>query len=82
MNADRMHRIESLYGETLALPDRERKAFLDEVCGDDTELKQEIESLLAYQQQAETYMDRPAFHQVAQSLADGTGVLVDREIMI
>jgi eukaryotic-like serine/threonine-protein kinase len=78
MNADRMHRIESLYGETLALPDRERKAFLDEVCGDDTELKQEIESLLAYQQQAETYMDRPAFHQVAQSLADGTGVLVDR----
>jgi serine/threonine protein kinase len=78
MNPDRMQRIEALYGETLALPDGERKAFLDRACGDDGELKHEIESLLAYQRQAESYMDRPAFHQVAQSLADGTGVLVDR----
>jgi serine/threonine protein kinase len=78
MNPDRMQRIEALYGETLALPDGERKAFLDRACGGDGELKHEIESLLAYQRQAESYMDRPAFHQVAQSLADGTGVLVDR----
>jgi serine/threonine protein kinase len=78
MNPDRMQRIETLYGETLALPEGERKVFLDRACGGDSELRHEIESLLAYQEQAETYMDRPAFHQVAQSLADGTGVLVDR----
>lgn len=78
MNQDRMQRIEALYGETLALPDGERKAFLDHACGDDGELRREIESLLVYQEQAESYMDRPAFHQVAQSLADGTGVLIDR----
>jgi serine/threonine protein kinase len=78
MNPDRMRRIEALYGETLALPDGERKTFLDRVCADDVEFRHEIESLLAYQEQAETYLDRPAFHQVAQSLADGTGVLVDR----
>jgi serine/threonine protein kinase len=78
MNPDRMQHIETLYGETLALPEGERKVFLDRACGGDNELRHEIESLLAYQEQAETYMDRPAFHQVAQSLADGTGVLVDR----
>jgi serine/threonine protein kinase len=78
MNPDRMQRIEALYSETLALPEKERKAFLDQACGNDGELRNEIESLLSYQEQAETYMDRPAFHQVAQSLADGTGVLVDR----
>ena len=78
MNTERMQRIESLYNETLVLPDAERKAFLDQACGEDSELRKEIESLLVYQDQAETYMDRPAFHQVAQSLADGTGVLVDR----
>lgn len=78
MSQDRMQRIESLYSETLALPIGERNAFLDRACGGDGELRREIESLLAYQEQAETYMDRPAFHQVAQSLADGTGVLIDR----
>ena len=78
MTPERMQRIEALYGETLTLPEVERHAFLDRACADDSELRREIESLLGYQEEAETYLDRPAFHQVAQSLADGTGVLVDR----
>jgi len=78
MTQDRMQQIEALYNEALALPDGERKEFLDRACSGDGELRHEIESLLEYQEQAETYMDRPAFHQVAQSLADGTGVLIDR----
>src|SRR6187431_926315 len=78
MSTQRLRQIESLYNETLALPDPERKAFLDHACAGDGDLKHEVESLLAYEDEAETYMDRPAFHQVAESLADGTGVLVDR----
>jgi len=49
MSPDRMQRIEALYSETLALPEGERKAFLDRSCGDDRELRNEIESLLSYQ---------------------------------
>jgi len=78
MSQNRIQQIEALYSETLALPENERSSFLDHACGGDGDLRREIESLLAYQEQAETYMDRPAFHQVAKSLADGTGVLVDR----
>jgi len=78
MSPDRMQRIEALYAETLALPLGERDAFLDGACGGDIDLRHEIESLLTYQPRAETYMEQPAYHQVAQSLADGTGVLVDR----
>jgi eukaryotic-like serine/threonine-protein kinase len=78
MSTVRLRQIESLYNETLALPDGERKTFLDRACAGDGDLRQEVESLLAYEARAETYMDRPAFHQVAESLADGTGVLVDR----
>ena len=78
MSTERLRQIESLYNETLTQPDGERKAFLDRACAGDGDLRHEVESLLAYEDEAETYMDRPAFHQVAESLADGTGVLVDR----
>jgi len=78
MNTERLRQVESLYNETHTLPDGERKAYLDRACAGDGDLRHEVESLLAYENEAETYMDRPAFHQVAQSLADGTGVLIDR----
>ena len=78
VNTERIQRMEELYGETLALPEGERQAFLDRECGADSDLRREIESLLAYQSQAETYLDRPAFDLVAESLADGAEVLMDR----
>jgi eukaryotic-like serine/threonine-protein kinase len=78
MSLERMQQIEAIYSETLALPDVERKAFLDRACGGDGDLRGEIESLLGYQTEAETYLGQSAFHLVAESMADGTGVLVDR----
>jgi hypothetical protein len=42
-------------------------------------LRREVESLLAYQDQAETYLEKPAFQAVAQVLAgEGAGLLVNR----
>ncbi|HLQ75707.1 MAG TPA: serine/threonine-protein kinase, partial [Terriglobia bacterium] len=78
MSTERIRRIEELFSETVALPHLERQAFLDRACGDDNDLRHEVDSLLKFLPQSETYMERPAFNLVAQSLADGTGVLVDR----
>ena len=79
MSPERLQQIETLYNDALALQSSERTAFLDGTCGNDSDLRREIESLLTYEQQAETYMDRSAIQLVAESLAEHeAGVLVDR----
>ena len=79
MDPGRLQKIEALYNDALALSPAERGAFLDQACGDDASLRKELESLLACEEQAETYMTKPAFEDLAQSMSrDETGVLVDR----
>jgi len=76
---DTFQQIEKLYSDALALPPDERPRFLDRACGGDPELRREVESLLAYQDKAETYLEKPAFETVAQVLAgEGAGLLVNR----
>jgi serine/threonine protein kinase len=79
MSLDRLQLLEKLYSDALSLPPDERPGFLDRACAGDNDLRSEIESLLAYEQDAENYMERPACQVVAQSLAeDGAGLPVDR----
>jgi len=47
MNTDRWKRIRALFAEASELAGREREAFLDAECGDDADLRREIEELLA-----------------------------------
>jgi eukaryotic-like serine/threonine-protein kinase len=75
----RLQQIESIYNDALALEPGARAAFLDQACNADVELRREVESLLGFEERAENYMDAPALHLVAHSLAqEGSGVLVDR----
>ena len=77
----RLRNIETIYNDALTLQPGERAAFLDRVCSDDSDLRREVESLLAYAPQAETYMATPALQQAAESLAqDGKGTLVARTL--
>jgi serine/threonine protein kinase len=81
LSSDRLQHIQALYNDAAALAPPERAAFLDDACGGDLDLRREIESLLAYQNQAETYLDKPAFEVAAQSLAEESGgTLVDRKL--
>ncbi|MCH2141126.1 MAG: serine/threonine-protein kinase [Phycisphaerales bacterium] len=41
-------RVRELFNHAVILPPSKRDAFLDEACGDDIELRREVESLLAY----------------------------------
>jgi len=47
MNPDRWRQIEDLYHAASESPPSERAALLSEACGDDMELRREVESLLA-----------------------------------
>jgi serine/threonine protein kinase len=65
MTADRWLEVERLYHEALARPEETRAAFLTEVCGADTVLRHEVESLLAQEPGAAGFMSTPAVVAVA-----------------
>jgi serine/threonine protein kinase/TolB-like protein/predicted negative regulator of RcsB-dependent stress response len=77
MTPERWRRIEQLYNDTLQKERAERNAFLNEACGSDSDLRREIESLLAHESDAAHFIERPAIAMAAQSL--GQAAAVSRE---
>ncbi|MGK7311858.1 MAG: tetratricopeptide repeat protein [Candidatus Longimicrobiales bacterium M2_2A_002] len=43
---DRWRRVEEIFSEAIALPESDREAYLERACGDDGELRREVDSLL------------------------------------
>src|SRR5690349_14419398 len=58
--ANRWHQAEDLYHAALERPPNQRTAFLLEATGADDALRQEVESLLSCQSQAESLIESPA----------------------
>ena len=46
MTPERWARIKEVFGAALELPEAERRAFLEQICGSDSSLRQEVERLL------------------------------------
>jgi serine/threonine-protein kinase len=67
---ERWQHVERLYHAALAKPSDERSRFLVEACPDDEELRSEVESLLAYEDRAETFIESPALDVAARMMAD------------
>ena len=59
MTSNRWEEINRLYNAAVEVEEKERAAFLEKACGEDTELRREVESLLAYDQLAQQFLDRP-----------------------
>lgn len=53
MKAERWQQVERLYYAALQRGAEERAAFLSEACAGDEGLRRDVESLLAYEEQAE-----------------------------
>jgi serine/threonine protein kinase/Tfp pilus assembly protein PilF len=70
MKAERWQQVERLYHSTLEKEVDERAAFLDEACAGDEELRREVLSLLAYQDQSEDFIEQPALDIAARMLAN------------
>jgi Tol biopolymer transport system component len=70
MEAERWRQVEQLCQAALDRAPSKRAAFLAAACAQDEELRREVESLLAYQAQAEPFIETPALH-VAAGLLNG-----------
>jgi serine/threonine-protein kinase len=66
MDPTRYQRAGDLYHAALELAPEERKAFLEQACGSDVDLRTEVESLLAAHQKAGQFIEEP--HERASSL--------------
>ncbi|MDA2933317.1 serine/threonine protein kinase [Acidobacteria bacterium AH-259-D05] len=60
MNPERWRRISEVTASAMELGGEERAAFLKEACGSDEELRQEVERLLREDEQAGSFMQKPA----------------------
>src|ERR1700724_1041509 len=69
MKPERWRQVEQLYQSALALEESKRLAFLDDSCSGDEALRREVLSLLAKQEQAETFTGTPAMEMMAKGLA-------------
>jgi hypothetical protein len=82
MNIERLNRIEEIHFEALNLSVAERASFLKKACEGDDELLSEIESLLAFENKSESFLDSLPEAVAAEMFAErenGTG-LIGREI--
>lgn len=70
MGPERFRRVEELFLGALALEPASRQAYLNRECGQDAELRYEVESLLAHRTQATDFLE-PAERNVTETLLTG-----------
>ncbi|HTF38081.1 MAG TPA: protein kinase, partial [Blastocatellia bacterium] len=70
MTPQRWKQIDELAQAALERGGDQRTVFLDEACAGDDSLRREVESQIAYQQQASKFLEEPAFKHAAELIAD------------
>ncbi|MCD9188102.1 MAG: serine/threonine-protein kinase [Pyrinomonadaceae bacterium] len=70
MSPERLKKVEEIFHAALDLPQNERDAFLLESCLDDLELRREIDSLLAFEDEFDTRLDTPPDKIAAELVAE------------
>jgi len=60
MPADSYRELKELFGQAVELEPEDRAAFLDAACGTDSDLREQLERLLAHDRRAESFLERPA----------------------
>src|SRR5436190_7286421 len=81
MTPERWEQVGKLYQAALALPPDERDTFLDDACGDDTAMRREVESLLAAEDRAGSFLAADAMKDAAKMLVEDKSLsLVGKQI--
>lgn len=70
MQNERWQRVETLYHAALEREPTARRRFLVEACAGDESLRREVETLLAYDGKAASFIEVPAAAMLARDLAD------------
>ena len=66
-SSDRWNQLETLFHKSLELEPEARSAFLDDTCGEDTELRKELDALLDEVDKSTNLLEQPVF-EAAQSV--------------
>ena len=62
--------LKQIFHSVVALPPRERPAYLDKACEGDLSLRAAVESLIKSHEDTTNFVDAPAYHAAAEMLAD------------
>jgi eukaryotic-like serine/threonine-protein kinase len=74
---ERWRQIERLYHAALGHEKSQRPRFLEQSCAGDESLQREVESLLAQDEQGESFLESPALEVVAKTIARDEARLAD-----
>ena len=78
MKKDLWQRAEELFHAALERPPETRQAFLDEVCGEDIELRRQVERLVSKDEHAGSLLEKPVLADVTGA-RDAAGSLVGKQ---
>ncbi|HVO80406.1 MAG TPA: protein kinase [Terriglobales bacterium] len=81
MEAKRWAQVEELYHASLRVATGQRASFLENACGQDEELRCEVESLLAHEKSAGGFIEAPALELAAKLMAHDKAVGADLDPM-
>ena len=70
MKPERWQQIKGLYESALRCDEGKRASFLDQACGGDPALRRELESLLAYENREDGFIETPALEVAARALTE------------
>ena len=74
MNTERWQQVWKIFEDAVARPPRERAPYLDEACGENRQLRQAVEELLAADNEADSLLDEPVAR-MGGGAGDGRGQL-------
>src|SRR5438876_2661200 len=77
MTSERWEQVGKLYQAALRLQPDERETFLDDACGDDTAMRREVESLLAAEDRAGSFLAAGAMKDAAKMLVEDKSLSLD-----
>jgi serine/threonine protein kinase len=76
MRVERWGRIKEIFHGALPLSKGERTSYLDSECGDDKDLRSEVESLLDSESDEDAFLDKPALETAARLVAEDAAASV------
>src|SRR3974390_870976 len=74
MEPELWHRVEEICQRAMELDQSRRAEFLERSCGDDKELRNKVESLLAQERKAEHFIESPALEVMGKLVAREAGI--------
>jgi Tol biopolymer transport system component/predicted Ser/Thr protein kinase len=75
MSPERWQKLKQIFAAAASVAPDERAQFLDERCGDDKELRREVENLLESDAEARSFIESPLIKQVANAFAGAVSPL-------